>query len=222
MKYYIPSFEPKGHIYQSDEGEVLPSVTTIIKDSLKIYQYKSYGPSVAATRGTYVHLACQMYDENDLDESTIDPVVAPYLESYKLALKKYGINVEANELMRYHPTLKFAGSIDKVVMLDGKRTIIDIKTGKEECWHKWQTGAYAELLKAELGPLERADLYIKPDSFYLARHTCATDARDFRLLRAEINIPESDTYTKEETAIITASNNLKKNNGYNANIRRIV
>jgi len=123
-KCYIPTFQSKDelgnpcHIYKDDTDTIIPSVTTLLKDILGIYQYKHTGSSYAATRGTFVHLACQAYDEHDLVESTLDPVLVPYLKRYKEALLVNNITIEANELPRFHPQLRFAGTMDKIAIIN--------------------------------------------------------------------------------------------------------
>lgn len=218
-KIYIPSFRTKDelgnpcHVYEDDAGRIIPSVTSILKESLNLYQYKHSGASYAANRGTMCHLACQLHDEHDLDESTLDPVIIPYLEQYKLAKKQYGVTVEANEIRRYHNTMFYAGSVDAIIKIK-KRGIWDLKTGKAEGWHRFQTALYAGMLKEELGELERYCLYLKPDSFQLVQHTCPTDFRDARVLLADLRIENKDVYTDEEISIIKAADNIRINNGY--------
>lgn len=230
QKVFVPTFLSKDehgnpcHIYQDDAGNILPSVTSILKDALGTYRYKSSGPSYAATRGTAVHLACQYYDEKDLVERDLDPVIRPYLEQYKRAIAAHNIVVEANELMRYHNLLLYAGSIDKIARVDSptRRSIIDIKTSKaKDAWHKWQVAAYAEMVKHELGELDRYCLYLSPESYCLVQHTGKTDGRDFRLLLADLRIWENDEYNENESAIIKAANTLKRNSGYLNNIRAL-
>lgn len=186
MKIYVPTFEPIGHIYQDDHGDILKSVTTILKDELGLYQWK--GTMTKATRGTNIHLACQFYDEKDLKEDSLTEDIKENLDQYKKALAENNIVVEANELPRYHPELGYAGTIDKIAKVDGKRAIIDIKTGKEEHWHCWQTAAYLGMIKKEIGDLARYCLYLTNNSYRLVAHQSDMDWAEWTILLAAHNI----------------------------------
>ena len=192
MKLYVPTFEPIGHIYQNDHGDVLKSVTTILKDELGLYQWK--GTMTKATRGTNIHLACQFFDEKDIDEKALDTDIRENLGQYKKALAENDIVVEANELMRYHPELGYAGMVDKVAKVKGARSIIDIKSGKEEVWHRWQTAAYMGMLKKELGELDRYCLYLTNDSYKLVMHPSQMDWSEWTILLAAHNIRARANY----------------------------
>jgi len=191
---HIPDFEPLGHIYMASDGMILPSVTTILKEELGLY---SWGSSSAATRGTHVHLACQYYDEGNLDEATVRPEIQPYLAQYKLALQEHGITVLQNELRRYSPKYLFAGSIDKVVEISGRRAILDIKTGSKEHWHRWQTAGYKELMAPELGQsVDRYDLYLSPDDSELVQHQGKRDFGEFMAFLSTYTIKGNTGYRK--------------------------
>lgn len=186
-KTYIPYFEPIGHLYHDDTGRALDSVTTIIKLELGLYQY---GDGSAAERGTAVHRACQYYDEKDLDESSLPENVKPYLNQYKQALGTYKIVVLQNELMRFHPVYLYAGTLDKIVEINGNRGILDLKTGVECIDHKFQTAAYLDMVKHEHEGilLKRWGLYLTPDSHKLIEHADKNDFREFLVLYSSHNI----------------------------------
>ncbi|CAK0743053.1 putative PDDEXK_1 domain-containing protein [Gammaproteobacteria bacterium] len=196
QKLYIPAFEPVGHLYHDAAGQILDSVTTILKAELGLYQYSSQGK---ANLGTYIHKACHYFDEGDLKEETLLDDARPYVEQYKRALSSENIKVLRNEVMRYHVKYMYAGSLDKIVVIGDKAGVLDIKTGKEESWHKWQTGAYAEMVKHEYKDsrppfLGRWALYLAPDSYRLVEHNRKQDFREF--------------------LAFLAAHNLKVNNGY--------
>lgn len=191
---YIPHFLVEGHQYHNDSGRILDSVTTIIKRELDLYQF---GNMSAAERGTAAHRTCQFYDENDLDESKIPENVKPYFEQYKRALNTHKITVLQNELIRYHPVYLYAGTLDKIVEIGGKRGILDLKTGVECIDHKFQIAAYAAMVAHEHPGivLKRWSLYlyhdnhgIKPDSHRLIEHTGKNDFREFLTLYAAHNL----------------------------------
>lgn len=195
MKIYEPYFQVEGHCYHTPDGMVLDSVTTIIKNECGLYQY---GSATAATKGDHVHRACQFHDEGSLNETTVYDEIQPYLEQYKLALTAQGIVVKQNEVRRYSPKYLYAGCVDKVVEIENNLALIDIKTGATEHWHRWQTAAYAELLRLELGPLDRYILYLKPDSFRLAQHDNKRDFGEFLALLAANTIKINSGYRKRK------------------------
>jgi len=192
MNIYEPFFNYNGHEYHADDGTELLSVTGICKSGLGIYQYKRI--SAKAEFGTNVHKACQYYDEKDLDESTLDPAVGLRLEQYKLACKEKGIIRLQNEVRRYHPVYLFAGTIDLICKINGVMSILDFKTGKQENWHKWQTAGYAELLKSELGELDRYCLYISDSGYDLVKHDEPNNFREFLALKVVAEIKKNNNY----------------------------
>jgi hypothetical protein len=194
LKIYEPFFEPIGHLYHTADGTVLDSVTTIIKAELGLYQYA--GVTDAAGRGTRVHMACQYFDEGDLDENTISDEVRPYLEQYKLALAAHDIQVDWNEKRRYHPVYLYAGSADKGARVAGVPSIIDIKTGKEEAWHFLQLGPYGKLVEAEYPHKKYYDLYLKPDGFKLVEQDGKRGMSYFLALLAAHNLKKNLGYRK--------------------------
>lgn len=187
-KLYIPDFEPKGHIYaRPEDGLLMDSVTTIIKAECGLYQY---GDGVAAERGTAVHRACHYYDDGDLDEATLPDNVKPYLEQYVKALSDLKIKILANELMRYHPTYLYAGTPDKLAIVDKNIGIIDVKTGQEGNDHAWQLAGYEALIKHEHPGkvLKRWNLYLLPDRYKFIERDGRNDFTEFIVLYSAHNL----------------------------------
>jgi len=206
MKPYkplIPNFLTVGHLYHDDGGMVLPSVTTILKEELGLYQFSSQD---APVRGTDVHLACQYYDNDDLVESSLTEEVASYFGQYKIAKKELGIKVHANELMRYSKKYCVAGTLDKVVTINTDNGVLDIKTCKvlnEAKWHKWQTAVYFEFVHEEMKsaglPLtKRWILYLCPDKYKLVEHTGPRDFMEFLALMSARQIRINNGYLKSK------------------------
>lgn len=188
MKIYEPDFDLKTHTYHTPEGIECPSVTSILKMELGSFQY---GDNYYAQRGTAIHQACQYYDEGDLDEQSLDPLIKPYLESYKNFLKEIKIKILQNEMKRYHPKYLYAGTLDKIADLEGKKILIDIKTGGKHIQYKWQTAAYAEMVKDELGKVERYLLYLAPDKYIFEPQTGKNDFQEFLALFAAFQIKKN-------------------------------
>lgn len=195
-KIYEPYFLQENHKYHSPDGEVLDSVTTILKEEFGLYKYGNIGK---ATFGTDCHTACQYYDEKDLDESTLDKGVALRLAQYKRALKDTGAVVLANELRRYCNKFRYAGTLDKLWRQDGALWVIDIKTGKPENWHELQTAAYLNMIKHEHAePIRRGCLYLADDDYTLVEHTGKSDFGMFLALLTAHNVKLQFGYRKRK------------------------
>lgn len=121
----------------------------------------------AAARGTAVHAAIALDIADNLDESSVHPVVAPYIESWRRYRRESGIVVIESELEVRHETMGYAGRLDLIGQLPGFAlpSILDFKTGGRADWHPIQSAGYALARQAMVGgatPL-RGALYLKDD-----------------------------------------------------------
>ena len=137
------------HIYRLD-GVVIPGVSQIIREA-GMSSFPESGGSWQSQRGQAVHLACQLWDEADLDEATLDPAIAPYLEAWKNFLAENKAKVLMNEQMLYHPTLRYAGTIDRLLLIGEQEFLCDIKTGSKYPEYPIQTAGYALLIDRPVG-----------------------------------------------------------------------
>lgn len=121
------TFDAETHVYRF-KGEVVPSVTGILKP---LQDFSSVPVSVleaASNFGTAVHLACELWDKNVLDEDLLDPALAPYLAGWKQFSADHAVEWEMIEEQVYHPGLRYAGTLDRYGMVSGDRTVLDIKS----------------------------------------------------------------------------------------------
>ena len=123
----ILQFFDKGHVYMLD-GERLPCVSDLcrflhreIYSDAPVWQLE-----VAADRGTKVHASTEALDKTGRAE--IDGDYVPYLEAYAQFLREHEVSWELIEHPDYHPELMYAGTIDRYGMVDGLRTLVDLKT----------------------------------------------------------------------------------------------
>jgi hypothetical protein len=142
------------HEYYLD-GNPLDGVTSIIRDSGLMPSYMPDDLEWYLERGSAIHLATELYDKGTLDESTLDPRIAGYLESWKQS-KHYYPN-ERIEVQLADPVYWYAGTVDRLPLLD-------IKSGSPATWHRIQLSAYWGLCKANKID---ADLYSNPKAVYL-------------------------------------------------------
>lgn len=158
-----------------------------------------------ATRGTYVHQACQYYDAGELDEESLDPVLIPYVEGWKKFLEDTGFQVVASEKRMTSKIYKFTGQPDRIGQWPSVGLcILDIKSGSLQAWTAIQLAAY-KLLVLENDDLNIAGVITTP---YIKRFA--------------VNLPGDGTYKVKEykdradEGIFLAAlaiHNWKKNHG---------
>lgn len=150
-------FVEQGHRYLAvtAKGEMpIPSVSEILA-GCGLVNYNGISPEVLRQKaefGSAVHLACQLDDENDLDESSLDPKVKVRLEGWRTFRRDFGFEPETVEQpllfdyygMLYGGTPDRIGRLTKETSIGVVRAIVDIKTTCEiEVHHAYQLAAYA-------------------------------------------------------------------------------
>lgn len=155
-----------GRFYQAESGGWVPSVTTILEAYPKPYALlqwlKEKGSAadeirdMAGRRGSNVHELTEKYD-NGHECHLLDEIGRPaysldewsmferYVE-FATRYKPENLLIEQNIV---NESLGYAGTIDRVIELNGKRLILDIKTSNMVANSYWlQLAAYRELLAA--------------------------------------------------------------------------
>ena len=108
----------------------LPSVTQILKACGLSADYTHVPKHLldhAAQRGTALHLAIQLYHEDDLDEDSLHPEVAPGFSSYRKFLVESRHEPLHTEIEVIHPMWHYVGHPDRIGFLNEKRVILDFK-----------------------------------------------------------------------------------------------
>jgi hypothetical protein len=175
------TFDEAAHVYRAG-GVVVPSVTQVLSPLVDFSGIPEHVLEAKRQLGQEVHFACQLDDEDDLDESSVAPHVAPYLASWRAFKRDTGAEVLMNERRVFDPLLLFAGTLDRVVWLNGHHWLIDLKTciscpiavGP-------QTAAYLRAL-AEPEVTHRGALRLRPDGTY--RLDALTDPNDWACFMA--------------------------------------
>jgi PD-(D/E)XK nuclease superfamily len=155
--------------YAHDNGEYYPSVSTILdaypKNAFFYEWLKKEGENAdnirdaAGTSGSLVHQATERYDNGETislfnTDGTIKYSTREWkmIERYVEFRNKYNINVVSTEQNIISPALGFAGTLDRVIDLDGKRWLIDIKTSNAVHNHYFlQMAAYVKLYEEWTG-----------------------------------------------------------------------
>lgn len=120
------TFDEARHEYRYN-GEVIPSVTTILKP---LVDYSAIHPDVlkrASELGTMVHKTTELFDEGVLDEDDLDPVLVPYLDGWKRFRQEVGFVPDSIEKRMYHPTFRYCGTSDRTGAIRGVKAVVDIK-----------------------------------------------------------------------------------------------
>lgn len=186
-------FDHDAHSYRWN-GKITPSVTQLIRDYglIDLSRVPKDVLEFKRVLGTAVHLACELLDENDLDESSIDERIVPYLEGYRKFREIYNFRVQENEMRMYSKKYDFAGTPDRVGIIQyqhrDSRAIIDLKT----TWEIYpsnaiQTAGYQILVEENTKEKinKRFALQLKPSgSFELYEYSDPNDKNIFLYCRA--------------------------------------
>lgn len=122
------TFDPDRHEYRF-AGQVVPSVTQILAPLTDLSLVDEDVLRRAKLFGTAVHLACELHDRGTLNESALDPNLRPYLQAWRSFCADHGALWQHVEARVYHPTLRYAGTLDRQGQVDGFPSIVDIKSG---------------------------------------------------------------------------------------------
>jgi hypothetical protein len=115
----------ENHIYHLDGRQIDGLTSTLAEAGLM----GNFGTEWHLTKGTAVHLATELWDKGTLDESTVDPQIAGYLESWKRFRDEQNYIPTHIEFKVVNPILQVATTIDR---LPGP---YDLKSGAPEPWH---------------------------------------------------------------------------------------
>ncbi len=124
-------FDPKLHEYSKD-GLKVPGVTKVLQAAGLIDFSKV--PRDILTRalkfGSAVHKATELHDKGRLDPASVDPAIEPYLNAWFKFLDDTAFIIEPDSIEQkvYSRKYRYAGTLDRIGILNNKRTIIDIKT----------------------------------------------------------------------------------------------
>lgn len=165
------------HVYRWNGNRVL-GVTQILDAVLPNPYQAARASDVEFKRqvGDAVHAATHYADENDLDLSTVNPVVLPYIEAYLRFCLETGFSPKCREIKVYSALYKFAGTIDRVGRINCKRTglaVVDLKCTATINIERVRLQTMAYKIAAEEQLSVRIDhricVQLKPDGSYQAR-----------------------------------------------------
>lgn len=158
------NFDPALHEY-SDGGVIIRSVTQILKGAGLIDD--RWFSEEARDRGSAVHTLCERYAHGVRFDNAGRPLASlQYVNAFAAFVSEFGAYAINTETMIEGNIdgHRYAGKYDLVAEIQGKRVLIDIKTGAKAKWHPVQLAAYAMQAK----PHSAMDLYLKANGKYQA------------------------------------------------------
>lgn len=159
------TFDEASHTYRHG-GALVPGVTQILAPLVNLAGIPRDVLEAKRRLGQDVHYACQLLDEDDLDESSVDDNVAPYVAAYRRFKVDTGALVLLNEHQVFEPALRYAGTLDRVLVLNRQRWLVDLKTCiSTPIAVGPQTAAYLRALRAP-DVTHRGALRLRPDGTY--------------------------------------------------------
>lgn len=121
-------FREEDHTYWLGERR-LPSVSEVLAP---VQNFDGIPESVLERKsaiGKAAHLACQIIDEgDDVDPDSLDPVVEPYVDAWRLFVAENKPSFEIIERQLFDETLGYAGTPDRYGSMHGAKWVLDLKT----------------------------------------------------------------------------------------------
>lgn len=203
----ILRFNEADHRYFLD-GTELPSVTRILAP---LHNFDGIPPDVlqhAADRGRAVHKAIELDLLNELDEDALHPEIVPYVKAWRKFYMEWEPELVSSEQQVYHPTLRYAGTLDIKFRARGSLYYGDFKaTAQIPPTVRLQLKAYQEADQAMLGnpdtEIKRAVLWLKNDETYKFLEQPDTDWPMFLQLLTQYHV------NQQTTALISKWKELK-------------
>lgn len=172
------SFDEATHTYRIDGVEV-PSVTQICS-ILTASKYTGNQSIIdaARARGTAVHELCEAYDYGTLEEAPTE--LAGYVKAWMAFCRDYRPEWLHIEHQMYSRDFEFAGTCDRIGIIDGEQTIVDIKTtASMDRTSKVSLAAqlYGYGLLSGLDPIGSMGVQLKKDGSYTAHQYRVVEAK---------------------------------------------
>jgi hypothetical protein len=147
-------FDPTTHVYTTDDGTTVPSVTQRIRRAGLLGPAAQFYSPESADRGTAVHLACADRDQGRDVSAFLKGEFGGFLTSYIKWCEAMEPVWTSIETPQYSPRYQTAGTADRVGTINGKPVVVDLKTGGKAHHHGVQVAFY-DLLHDDLPPRQR-------------------------------------------------------------------
>ena len=181
-------FNAETHEYVDAQGEVLTHITSMLLRTGHIQD--EWFTDESCDRGIAVHRLVTDYDLGGLvPEDLAQHEYRGYLLAHVKAMEILRPHWTAVEVPLVHPQYRFGGRPDRVGLLHGQDTILEVKSGAKSRAHSIQTAMQAILAAGQGGlPAEhyqRGALYLTPKGkFRLEVHRDRRDLDEaYRIIR---------------------------------------
>tara|TARA_R110000824_G_scaffold118263_1_gene270504 strand:- start:37 stop:612 length:576 start_codon:yes stop_codon:yes gene_type:complete len=168
-------FDEEEHKY-TYRGRTVPGVTSVL-EGVGISDFSMVPKDIlqdAMDLGTSVHLTCEYYDKEILD--VIPEVAEPYLKQWMAFCDLYNPEWVDIESKVFCDRFFYAGTLDRVALMNGELWIIDIKTGGKSKAHRLQTSAYEKCwLKDKRKKIRRMCVHLTETKFTIEEFKNKTD-----------------------------------------------
>jgi hypothetical protein len=168
------TFDKATHTYRWN-GEIVPSVTTIMGKLRDFARIPDDVLAHASDRGTDTHDACHLDDDGVLDESTVSAEVQPYLDAWRLFRQREKPLWTVSEEPLYSTVARYASTTDRFGFVFEGEATVEIKTtvALHPCFGV-QLAGYERLLKdaGKATPetkLRRYAVQLKRDGKYVVK-----------------------------------------------------
>lgn len=184
------TFEEEKHIYRLN-GTYVPAVSTVMKP-LSQALYKDVDEEIlnkAAARGTAVHNAIENYTLFGITD--IEPDYEGYFRAFREWWNEVKPKALGTECRVYHKVLRYAGTADMPVIIDGKRILVDFKTsaGVNRMLTGVQLEAYAKAYESHGVMFDgKAILHLKSDGKYSWMYYDKNDTESWEVFGALITV----------------------------------
>jgi len=154
------NFDPVLHEYTLTEtGERIRSVTGILTDA-GLIDNRWYSEE-ARDRGSAVHELCERYASGiRADDSGRELADLEYVNAFAAWMRKEKVYALKTECVIYNQVgyEVYGGTFDLLALIDGRRVLVDLKTGAKAKWHYKQLAGYG------LGKFNDDDSPVNPDA----------------------------------------------------------
>ena len=153
-------FDRETHVYTTDYGSEVPSVTQRIKRGGLLGPAAQFYSVESAARGLASHSACADYDEGRDVADFLKGEYGGFLTSYIKWSDAIQPTWTSIETPSYSPRYQTAGTADRIGTINGKPVVVDLKTGsRNDKYHGIQVAFY-DLIHDDLPPRQRRRLVL--------------------------------------------------------------
>ena len=149
-------FDPTTHVYTTDDGTTVPSVTQRIRRAGLLGPAAQFYSPESADRGTAIHLACEHRDQGRDVSAFLKGEFGGFLTSYIKWCEAMEPVWTSIETPKYSPRYQTAGTPDRVGTINGRPVVLDLKSGGKASWHGVQLSLYSLIIQdSDIPPRER-------------------------------------------------------------------